>query len=236
MVCLIFLFGNSNAQDFNVVRGRVLLDSIPISGVHVQNLHTEQFTVTDDSGYFSIRVKIGNTLHLTHVGLETAYRTIVKEDFQFAGITIKMKEKINELEEVEVSRYTKITTKDIGIFEEIPEVKTYNEKALVSTNLFSGGGFNIIGLIDRITGKRKILKKNIANEQNLAIASYIREKMSPFLKKNLQLSAEEIEILVSYVMEEPKYHQAVRGNNLKEMELMLIESWNEYQQAIKEPF
>lgn len=224
-VTFIFLlfFGNLFAQNEDIVRGRVMNDTIPVMGVHVQNLHTQLFSTTDEKGYFTIKATIGNTLQLTHVSMQTVFRNIAKADFQVAGIVIQMKEHINELEEVQVTKHKNITAQELGILQHTPIQRTYGEKKLFS----SGGG--IISIINIITGRRKQIKKDLQNERNMAVATYISENMGNFLKKELKLSEEEINALAYYVMERPEFHKAVQENNLKDLEFMLIDVWVELQ-------
>lgn len=224
-VTFIFLlfFGNLFAQNEDIVRGRVMNDTIPVMGVHVQNLHTQLFSTTDEKGYFTIKATIGNTLQLTHVSMQTVFRNIAKADFQVAGIVIQMKEHINELEEVQVTKHKNITAQELGILQHTPIRRTYGEKKLFS----SGGG--IISIINIITGRRKQIKKDLQNERNMAVATYISENMGNFLKKELKLSEEEINALAYYVMERPEFHKAVQENNLKDLEFMLIDVWVELQ-------
>ncbi|MFK8269396.1 carboxypeptidase-like regulatory domain-containing protein [Capnocytophaga cynodegmi] len=224
-VTFIFLlfFGNLFAQNEDIVRGRVMNDTIPVMGVHVQNLHTQLFSTTDEKGYFTIKATAGNTLQLTHVSMQTVFRNISKADFQFAGIVVQMKEHINELEEVQVTKHKNITAQELGILQHTPIRRTYGEKKLFS----SGGG--IISIINIITGRRKQIKKDLQNERNMAVATYISENMGSFLKKELKLSEEEVNALAYYVMERPEFHKAVQENNLKDLEFMLIDVWVELQ-------
>ncbi|CEN36077.1 carboxypeptidase-like regulatory domain-containing protein [Capnocytophaga cynodegmi] len=230
-VTFIFLlfFGNLFAQNEEIVRGRVMNDTIPVMGVHVQNLHTQLFSTTDEKGYFTIKATIGNTLQLTHVSMQTVFRNIAKADFQVTGIVIQMKEHINELEEVQVTKHKNITAQELGILQHTPIRRTYGEKKVYSNTRVFSGGLDVAALINAITGKRKQIKKDLQNERNMAVATYISENMGNFLKKELKLSEEEINALAYYVMERPEFHKAVQENNLKDLEFMLIDVWVELQ-------
>ncbi len=235
IVCVLF-FQNVFAQKPDeYVRGRVLtVDDVPIAGVHIQNLHNELYTTTNEEGYFTIRAIVGNTLQLTHIGMQMTFRTIVKADFQFAGIVIQMKEQVTELEGVEVSKYQTITAQDLGILQHKPVERTFNEKRLYTRKMESGGIIGLFGLVDAITGKTKMLKKMIANEKNILIADYIQQNMSEFLKKELNLTDEEIATLAYYVMEEPEIQNLVNSKDDKTLQFMLIDFWRKLQQELVE--
>lgn len=233
MFCTL-LFQQISAQNADeYVRGRVLtVDNVPIAGVHIQNLHNELYTTSNEEGYFTIRAAVGNTLQLTHVGMQMTFRTIVRADFQFAGIVIQMKEEITELEGVEVSKYQKITAQDLGILQHQPVERTFHEKRLYTHKMNSAGIIGLFGLVDAITGKTKMLKKMVANEKNMLIAEYIQQHMSAFLKKELKLSDEEITTLAYYVMEEPEIHSLVNAKDEKTLQFMLIDFWRRLQQEL----
>ena len=102
-----------------------------------------------------------------------------------------------------------------------------------ATHSAGGNLLSIDLLINTISGRKKLLKKIVANEQNLAVASYIRENMKVFLQKELKLNEEEIDVLAYYVMERSEFHDLVRKKENKQMEFMLIEAWGEYQRLAK---
>ena len=49
-----------------------------------------------------------------------------------------------------------------------------------------------------------------------------------FMKKDLKLNEEEINVLAYFVMERPDFHDLVRKKDNKPMEFLLIEAWSEY--------
>ncbi|ATA93232.1 hypothetical protein CGC54_02190 [Capnocytophaga canimorsus] len=219
------------AQKLRTVIGKVVVAGKPIENVHIQNLHTQKFTVTDTSGYFSLLVAESQVLQLTHVGLQTVFKTITAQDMvSFAGFVIEMKPQITELSEVEVSKYQKIDAKELGIIQHEVKKKSFAEKRVYSAS--SGGGL-IIGLINAVTGRTKMLKKIALNETNLAIADYIKLNMSDFLKKELKINEEQIDLLAYFVMEKPAFHQAVRNKQNENLRFMLIDAWLEYTQWIE---
>ena len=88
------------------VRGRVMHDTIPLSGVHVLNLYTHAITTTDANGYFTLKARERHTLQFTFVGMETVYRVLTKTDFGFGGLNITMNIAVNQLDEVQTAQAT----------------------------------------------------------------------------------------------------------------------------------
>ena len=160
--------------------------------------------------------------------MQTTFHTVVKADFGFSGILIAMKEDVNQLEGVEVSKYRKITAQDLGILQHKPIERTFAEKRLYSATHSGSGVLSIDLVVNAITGKTKILKKVVANEKNLIVAEYIVAHLSDFMKKDLKLSEEEINVLAYFVMERSDFHDLVRKKDNKPMEFLLIEAWSDY--------
>ena len=207
------------AQGQSTIRGRVMHDTIPLVGAHVLNMHNNAITTTDANGYFSLSARENSTLKISYV---------VKADFGFSGILIAMKEDVNQLEGVEVSKYRKITAQDLGILQHKPIERTFAEKRLYSATHSGSGVLSIDLVVNAITGKTKILKKVVANEKNLIVAEYIVAHLSDFMKKDLKLNEEEINVLAYFVMERPDFHDLVRKKDNKPMEFLLIEAWSDY--------
>ena len=216
------------AQGQSTIHGRVMHDTIPLVGAHVLNMHNNAITTTDANGYFSLSARENSTLKISYVGMQTTFHKVVKADFGFSGILIAMKEDVNQLEGVEVSKYRKITAQDLGILQHKPIERTFAEKRLYSATHSGGGVLSIDLVVNAITGKTKILKKVVANEKNLIVAEYIVAHLSDFMKKDLKLNEEEINVLAYFVMERPDFHDLVRKKDNKPMEFLLIEAWSEY--------
>ena len=197
------------AQGQSTIHGRVMHDTIPLVGAHVLNMHNNAITTTDANGYFSLSARENSTLKISYVGMQTTFHKVVKADFG-------------------LSKYRKITAQDLGILQHKPIERTFAEKRLYSATHSGSGVLSIDLVVNAITGKTKILKKVVANEKNLIVAEYIVAHLSDFMKKDLKLNEEEINVLAYFVMERPDFHDLVRKKDNKPMEFLLIEAWSEY--------
>lgn len=223
--CFLCFSLTASAQE---IRGRVMHDTIPLAGAHVLNLANNAVTTTDANGYFKLKARENHTLKISFVGMQTSYRLLLKTDFGFSGLLLQMKEAINQLDEVEVSKYRKVTSQELGIMKNDIVRRTDTEKQLYQAT-HSGGLPGIQLLVNTLSGRTKMLKKIVANEKNLAVANYIIENLKPFCQKELKLTDEQVSVLAYFVMERPEFHQLVRSKDNKAMEFMLIEAWTEYQ-------
>ena len=208
----------------SVVRGKVVQDTIPLAGAHVLNMTNHTVATTDANGYFSINARENSTLKISFVGMTTTFHKVTKEDFGFGGLLIAMKEDINELEGVEVSKYRKISAQDLGILQHTTKERSFAEKRLYATK-----GIGIVSILSTLSGQKKILKKIVANEKNMQVALYLREHLSEFLK----ITDEEVEILAYYVMEEPEIHTLVGRKEDQQLGFLLLEYWRKYKLMVQ---
>ena len=208
----------------SVVRGKVVQDTIPLAGAHVLNMTNHTVATTDANGYFSINARENSTLKISFVGMTTTFHKVTKEDFGFGGLLIAMKEDINELEGVEVSKYRKISAQDLGILQHTTKERSFAEKRLYATK-----GIGIVSILSTLSGQKKI----VANEKNMQVALYLREHLSEFLKKELKITDEEVEILAYYVMEEPEIHTLVGRKEDQQLGFLLLEYWRKYKLMVQ---
>ncbi|WP_291119433.1 hypothetical protein [Flavobacterium sp. UBA6135] len=158
-----------------IIKGKIEVEGASPEGVHVLNLVNEKSTVSDSKGDFSILAKEDDLLVFSAVHLEYARKSISKKEFETGFVSIKLQEKITELEEVVVTEYTKINAKDLGIIDYTPKKYTPAERKLYTAT--SGGGILPIDpILNWISGRTKMLKKEILVEKR----EFLLEKLDDF--------------------------------------------------------
>lgn len=235
-----------NAQEMKVIRGKILQGNTPLQGVHIQNLDENSYAITDEKGEFCIKVLEANRLKITHIGKEDVFRSISKYDLETDDlIIIRMKEAVHTLQGVEVTKQPQFTAQSLRILSHTPKERTYLEKNVYTNTrlmyvpwyytIFVGGiAINTLAIINSLTGKSKILKKEALNEKNLQVAKYITDNMYEYCSKKLHLTEEETAILAFFVMEKPEFHTAVAKKEDKMLEFMLSDAWFQYLELSKE--
>ncbi|GJH40779.1 hypothetical protein RCZ04_13290 [Capnocytophaga sp. HP1101] len=226
-------------QEVTRIRGKVFYNNVPIESVHIENIDNQHYTITDAEGSFTIEAQKGHTLKATYVGKKTAYHTLTQVDLQKL-IVLKIADITIALDEVSVTEKPKITAQSLGILQHTPKERTWEEKReyanvdilqidkLTLYKLLVGNvSFNFNAIINHLSGKAKIIKKQVVNEKNLKVAHYIVNEMSNYLKNEHHLTEEEIGTLAFYVMEKPEVHRLVERKDNKQLEFMLYECLNE---------
>jgi hypothetical protein len=106
-----------------VLKGRILADSIEVENLTVFNITSNIGAVTNADGKFSIKARATDTLYIQGISYESKKYVLTDKDFWLEELEIRLKFRINELDEVEITPYT-LT----GIVEEdIKRIQVYGE-------------------------------------------------------------------------------------------------------------
>jgi hypothetical protein len=105
---VIFLFlvaGYIQAQDNGreLLRGTVLYRNVYVPNENVINITTEEATITDEDGDFSILVKLGDELAFTSINYSLEIVKITEEIIRKNRLVVEVNEKVTQLDEVVVS-------------------------------------------------------------------------------------------------------------------------------------
>ncbi|MEN1785396.1 MAG: hypothetical protein AAGF77_09675 [Bacteroidota bacterium] len=103
ILLLLSAIGKVQGQSKNL-KGRVIAKG-DVTGVTIQNRTTEKATITDLEGYFSIQVRLGDTLVFSAVQLKPKILPVSKAIFSSAFLRVPMERFVNELREVTVMPY-----------------------------------------------------------------------------------------------------------------------------------
>jgi hypothetical protein len=103
------------SQKTKRVIGQIIVSDARTSNVLVLNLNTAQETLTDSTGKFAITVNLGDLLIFQANHLDKMRKLIDEEAFNSPLLEIQMTSKIEELNEVVITNYSRINTFDLGI-------------------------------------------------------------------------------------------------------------------------
>lgn len=176
------------AQSFfsKEIKGQIVNANTDLADVHVLNTTSHTATITDAQGYFTIAVKLNDTLVFSGVQYVKKEIVISKDMYNSNLVQVPLEEFTNELNEVTVMPYNLSgdLASDMGRLEKEPlytastiglpnanvKLLTKNERLLreasmgpVSIGLLFSVPFNPI--VNAITGRTKRLKKIVAAEQ-----------------------------------------------------------------------
>lgn len=214
------------------ITGTITAGNAMVEGIHVINLSNEKTTITDAKGVFTMDASEDDLLVFNAVHLEFWRQSVSAKDFANGTMSVKMTEKTTELEEV-VVKDRAITLKDLGI-NYTPKRYTVAERRLYTAT--SGGGILPLDpIINWISGRTKMLKKELANEKK----NILRTRLSLYAPASyciddLKIPEIYVEGFLYYAVEDPdlfdlldKYQKDRALLKLSELSFDFLESLKE---------
>lgn len=173
----------------------VVIGNEDVDGIHVLNKSALKFTITDTDGSFTIPVRLGDTLTFSSLRYEQKEVLIDSRVLNQNVLLVKLKEKINELDEVVVGKIltgsltsdlenfkveNEINFYDLGIPGYTGKPKTQQERRLNEAT--TGGGIVPLNpILNWISGRTKRLKSNIRIEKDAVCLQRFRDNYEALL-------------------------------------------------------
>jgi len=181
------------------IRGLVIAKD-NIEGIHIINKTSQKFTTTNAHGVFKIQGKLNDTIVFSSIQYKLHTITVSKEVIVTKNLVVNLIEKVNELDEVIVGKVLtgdlkydinnsdaerSINFYDLGIPGNTAKPKTQSERRVFEADdckvgVFYGLGFviNTNKIINRITGRTKMLKKRVKLETDELLMYSIKARLA----------------------------------------------------------
>lgn len=213
--------------------GLVKVNDSPLENVHIKNISNGKFSVSNASGEFFLNLKAGDTLLLSHVGMNDLINFVKENDLSQSPLIFNMTESSNELREVVVDETSEINAVSLGIIPKKIKKLSVNERRLRQAGDFKprhllgiiGGGVSIDAILNAINGRTKKLKRNITFEQKEKHIAYLKVNYVSYMKKSMQLTEQEIRFLINHVIEDQQLNAVIESKNSAQMEFYLEDQW-----------
>lgn len=208
----LLVFSLTWSQNPKVLKGKVIAETRDVGGVTVGNLNSRKEVFTAEDGQFSIYAKVGDTLLFTSVQLKTKKIVVEKEDFEYLPFPVRMELKITQIKEVIVEK-SNIDAVSLGIVSKKVKPFTPAERRYYTATTGSGI-LPIDPIINAITGRTAMLKKEIAAERNQLIQERLGYMFdAEYLRNEFKIPEDYIDGFVVYASENEKVAKAVKDKN-----------------------
>lgn len=215
---LFLLFLVSPLFSQTLLKGKVIAETNP-DGILVVNATTKTSTITENGGFFSIEVQNKDKLIITSDKIDGVAITVDANVLQKEILYVSVKARGTQLEEIQIKG---ITAKSLGIVNHKIKEYTPAERKLrtaeklkwYSPLLIPLGGMSVDGLINQISGRTSMLKKELhieRKEKKLEKLDAMFE--DTFYEQNLHIPKENIKGFKLYCLDYPELMQAVQENN-----------------------
>lgn len=225
------------------MRFRVVSDSVYVGGIRAINLVTEKEAVTDEQGRFSLMVKDDDLVVLSSLNFEYTRKLIEEEDLALDEIRIKMIPKATPLETVNVNAHPEINAVSLGILSKPAKQYTPAERRLATAGDFKwwhlvgilGGNLPIDPIINAISGRTKMLKKEVVAERKEALMNRLKTMyQEKYFTKDLGIPQEYVGGFLYYAVEKKALQEAMKTKNRTKISFVLSDIATQYKYVIKE--
>ena len=225
------------SQNDSLFKGKIVCESSFLEEIHVINITKNTGVVTQKGGYFSIIAKINDTLMFSAINLKGYQRVVTAADFEKTLVLIPMEVLVNQLSEVTLTQYRNINAVSLGIIPKGQKSYTPAERKLLAAGDFKWysplliplGGMSVDGLLNTISGRKNMLKKELVVERK----EMLQEKTSnyftrDYIIKTLKIPEEYVDGFLFYAVEDIRYMNAMKSENKTMASFILSELATEY--------
>lgn len=221
------------AQERKPVLGTVTTEEFPLENVLIKNISSEKFTVSDISGRFLLNMKTGDTIVLSHVGMQDLIKFISEGDLQHQPILLKMLQHPEELREVEINGHPEINAVALGIIPKEIKTLSMNERRLKTAGDFKPkslfglllGGLPLDPILNAINGRTKQLKRNIGIEKQQRNIAFLEMHAMSYMKDEMQLSDTQAQRLIDYIITDERLQDVLDLENEARLQFFLHDAW-----------
>ena len=216
-----------------ILHGKIMVESGNVGGVTIINLVNEKTAISDGNGEFFILAKAEDLLVFSSVNLEYYRRIIDDEDLKVEVLTIKMTAKITELEEVIVNKHPEINAVSLGISPKGIKQYTPAERKLATASSAKLNPQGLDPLINAISGRTKMLKKELEVEKKERLLAYIGALFDDeYYRETLKIPANYIKGFQYYCVEEEEFAKSLRSKNKAMIKLLIVTLAEKYNKII----
>ena len=196
-----------------VIRGRIvdLYTKKPVQSVHVVNLTTLKASNTDENGFFYLEAALGDSLYISCVGYSNETVRVSENTMNREYTSFYITPAVYELGDVVVrgNHLTGILEVDVRSLDPV-----VSEKPVALANLKTSdqidksaarrlNPFNPVEFVNHFFSNDRKIKKMIQEDE---VATMLAERYDrDFLKKSLGLTQEQIDELLIYCQQDPKW-------------------------------
>lgn len=195
------------------ITGITTLYDNPLEGVFVINKTTEIGVQTDKFGHFSIPVNHGDTIVFSSLMTKELQLKVDENINDF--LTLELSTQANQLREVVVRNYKNINARALGIIPDDTKTYTSAERKLkTATDLKGNGGLSIDPLLNLMSGRTALLKKELAIEKKEYFMQLLEELFdrNHFIN-NLKIPSDYVKGFEYYAIENTYFTKILNSKN-----------------------
>lgn len=191
-------------------------------------------------GNFRINASVGDTLVLSHVGMNDLIKLLKASDFQSQPLQLEMTALNNELDEVLINEQQEINAVTLGILSEQPKIPTPMERKLQTAGDWKpihllgllSGGIQLDPILNAISGRTKMLKKNIEVDKKINRIAFLNYNYYDYMLEELEIPENKLQLFIDYLLENNSLQNMIDSNNDARMKFYLHDNWIKFRETI----
>lgn len=230
LLFLLFVAFAASAQKGKTLNGTVIVRDGSPANIHIVNLVTEVEVVTDAEGRFSLVASEGDMLVLSGHHIDHMRRLIREDDYKDGTITIRISARPIELDEVTVAKGDRKDAVSLGILTKPAKQYTPAER-----KIFTATSTAIDGLINKITGRTKRLKREALIEKKELLLEQLDGLWPDAFYADLGISPDRIKGFHYLLVENQDFIDALASDNAAQRAYVLLQLADQYNQSNGKP-
>lgn len=229
-------------QERIILSGKIISNTNDLEGVYVVNAQTETMTTTNAEGAFSILAKAGDSIVFSSIQFKEKRVAVTAENFSELDFTVKLNLVMHQLQEVIIRRYDNINAVALGIIPSGQKTYTPAERKLrtataldatASASLMAGGSISADPLINFLSGRTAMLKKEVAVEKKEFFMKLLENMFSlDHFVNRLKIPNEYVKGFEYYAVENEKFTVILNSKNKTSTEFLLGELAVKYKEIL----
>jgi hypothetical protein len=241
ILCSTTIFAQNDELHF--LKGKVICQDVDLTTIVVTNRRSENSVNPKKNGDFSMFVKIGDKLTFEGLAIDVKAIEISKEDILKKLLTVVVYAKVIPLEVVEIKTYPHINAVALGILDKPAKKYTPAERRLRTAGEFHWyyplliplGGMPLDGLINGISGRTAMLKKELEIERKELTIKRIEDQFdNSFFVEKLKIPENYVKGFVYYISDNEELRKVLETKNKIQLEFTFTKLATEYKTLLKE--
>ena len=225
-----------------------------VQNIHVINKSLNKFTTTNKLGGFTIEVRVSDTLIFSSIRYKLKAIQVKQEHIDEKRITVLLEENVNELDQVIVGKVLTgqldsdvnntendrdINFYDVGIPGYKGKPKAQSERRLHEADagemvqIGLGFGLNLNKLLNKVTGRTKMLKERVRKESNTQLLNKVKDELADDFFRTYPLEEELRTDFFYFCSDDPDFEVKCKGKSNIEIFEFLTEKIIQYRANLK---
>jgi hypothetical protein len=238
---LMFFLATQIVSSQSVLKGKIITNETNLGEIYIVNTTINEKTMADKDGLFSILGKSNHVLIISGEKIEKRTIFLKETDFYTTIFNINVYPRTKQLTEVVVQNYPKISAISLGVvYKDVKsytpaerKIKTAGKFKWYSPLLIPFGGMSVDGLLNKISGRTKMLKKELVVENleknQLKLTNLFLES---FYTEILGIPKENLNGFIIYACETSEISIFLKENNSIKVRYALIDLSVKYKEII----